>query len=107
MRVGAVFGPIHEVSRHAIHTSEILAATIETLTEIRRCQTSIHEKMRDELGESYRAQAKDYTQFQLSLLKSLKLRADSNQERLKNEINLVSEDGPLSPWKDIEIVDAF
>lgn len=89
MRTGAIFGPIHEVSRHAIHTAEILEATIDTVKELQQRQTELHERLRDDLDETYREQAKDYAHFQISLLKSLKLRSDSNQERLKNEIDLV------------------
>ncbi|KAK4041445.1 hypothetical protein C8A01DRAFT_45405 [Parachaetomium inaequale] len=88
MRTGAIFGPIHEMSRHAIHTSEILEAAIDTIKEMQHSRTAIHKRLIDDLGETYREQAKDYAQFQLSLLKCLKLRSDSNQERLKNEINL-------------------
>jgi HSP90 family molecular chaperone len=89
MRTGAIFGPIHEISRHAIHTSEILEAAIDTIKEMQDSRTAIQKRLLDDLGETYREQAKDYAQFQLSLLKCLKLRSDSNQERLKNEINLV------------------
>ncbi|KAK4156191.1 hypothetical protein C8A00DRAFT_31001 [Chaetomidium leptoderma] len=88
MRTGAIFGPIHEMSRHAIHTSEILDAAIDTLKEMQHRQTTVHESLHADLDETYREQAKDYAQFQISLVKSLKLRSDSNQERLKNEINL-------------------
>lgn len=89
MRAGAIFGPIHEVSRHAIHTAEILEATIDNVKEMQHRQTAIHDTLCSHLDETYREQAKDYAQFQISLLKGLKLRSDSNQERLKNEINLV------------------
>ena len=89
MRIGAIFGPIHEMSRHAIHTSEILEAAIDTIQEMHHSRIAIQKRLLDDLGETYREQAKDYAQFQISLLKCLKLRSDSNQERLKNEINLV------------------
>ncbi|EAQ93092.1 hypothetical protein CHGG_01327 [Chaetomium globosum CBS 148.51] len=89
MRTGAIFGPIHEMSRHAIHTSEILEASIDTLKEMQHCRIAIHHRLHPDLGETYREQAKDYAQFQISLVKALKLRSDSNQERLKNEVNLV------------------
>lgn len=77
------------MSRHAIHTSEILEATIDTLKEMQHSRIAIHQRLHPDLGETYREQAKDYAQFQISLVKALKLRSDSNQERLKNEINLV------------------
>ena len=89
MRTGAIFGPIHEMSRHAIHTSEVLEASIDTLKEMQHCRIAIHHRLHPDLGETYREQAKDYAQFQISLVKALKLRSDSNQERLKNEVNLV------------------
>ncbi|KAK4193249.1 hypothetical protein QBC35DRAFT_100273 [Podospora australis] len=88
MRTGAIFSTIHDISRHAIHASEILEAAVDTLKELQRCRTAIHERLADDLEETYKAQARDYTQFQISLLKNLKLRSDSNRERLKNEINL-------------------
>jgi hypothetical protein len=89
MRTGAIFGPIHEVSRHALHTSEVLEAAIDTIRELQLRQEAIQQRLHVDLGETYTEQAKDYTQFQISALKSLKLRADSNLERLKNEIDLV------------------
>lgn len=89
MRAGAIFNPIHEMSRHAIHKSEVLESAIETLKELQRCRVEVHEKLRDILEETYREQAKEYGQFQISLLSNLKLRSGSNQERLKDEIDLV------------------
>ncbi|KAK3987792.1 hypothetical protein QBC44DRAFT_116468 [Cladorrhinum sp. PSN332] len=88
MRAGAIFEAIHEISRHAIHSSEVIEAGVDTLKEMQRCQIAVHDKMSDTLGETYIQQAREYTQFQITLLKNLKLRADSNRERLKNEINL-------------------
>jgi hypothetical protein len=80
---------MHEISRHAIHTSEILTATIRTMTELRRYQTDIHESLPAGFEKNYKEQAKAYTDFQIQLVKSLKLRSESNQERLRNEVNLV------------------
>ncbi len=90
MRTGAIFSAIHEVHRHAIHTSDSLQATVETLSEMQRRRVEIHNRLPHDLGETYREQAKDYAQFQISMFKSLKLRSDSIRERLKNEITLVS-----------------
>ena len=80
---------MHDISRHAIHTSEILSVTIDTMTELQRCQTDIHESLPNDLKNSYKSQAKAYTNFQIQLMKSLKLRSESNQKRLENEVNLV------------------
>jgi len=80
---------MHEMSRHTIHVSEILSVTIETMEEMQRHQMAIRGSLPADLGKTYQEQAKEYMSFQLQLLKSLKLRSDSNQERLKNEVNLV------------------
>ncbi|KAK4177754.1 hypothetical protein QBC36DRAFT_326389 [Triangularia setosa] len=106
MRTGAIFSEVHEMSRHAIHSSEILEATIDTLKDLQRCRTMVHDSFPSRppstvsepsavenatatahLTQTYKHQAYQYAQFQISLLKALKLRADSNRERLKNEIN--------------------
>jgi hypothetical protein len=91
MRLGAIFGPIHEMSRHAIHTTEVLEASIDTLSEMQQRRTAVYERMSNDLDETYRDQATDYGQFQVSMFKSMKLRSQSNQERLKDEIGLVSQ----------------
>lgn len=84
-----VFKPMHDVSRHAIHTAEILSATIETITELQRYQTDIRKILHIDLDQNYKEQANAYTDFQIQLLKSLKLRSESNHKRLEDEVNLV------------------
>lgn len=83
-----MFIPTHEFSRHAIHVSEVLQATSGTIMEMDRCRAEIYENLPD-LGDTYKCQAKEYARFQISLLKSLKLRSDANQARLASEINFV------------------
>ncbi|KAF7553715.1 hypothetical protein G7Z17_g3464 [Cylindrodendrum hubeiense] len=85
---GQLFEPMHDISRHAIHTAEILSVTIETFQEMLRYQTAVYEKLPGALGETYLEQAKEYMKFQIQLAKSLKLRSDSTQKRLENEVNL-------------------
>lgn len=70
---------------------------VETLTEMQRCRTEIHKRVPD-LGILYKEQAMEYAQFQLSLVKNLKRRSDSNRARLVDEINLVRymSSGPVS-----------
>jgi hypothetical protein len=97
MRLGAIFSPIHEMSRHAIHTTEVLEASIDTLSEMQQRRTAVYERMSNDPDETYWDQATDYAQFQLSLFKNLKLRSQSNQERLKDEIGLVCR-CPLRGW---------
>ncbi|RKK81966.1 hypothetical protein BFJ68_g17581 [Fusarium oxysporum] len=86
---GRLFKPMHDVSRHSIHTSEVLSATIETLQEMLRCQTKLCDKLPGAHDNTYQEQAKEYMKFQIQLAKSLKLRSDSNQRRLENEVDLV------------------
>ncbi|EXK80974.1 hypothetical protein FOQG_14584 [Fusarium oxysporum f. sp. raphani 54005] len=85
---GRLFKPMHDISRHGIHTSEILSATIETLQEMLRYQTEVYDKEPWTHEKTYQVQAKEYLRFQIQLTKSLKLRSDSNQKRLENEVNL-------------------
>jgi hypothetical protein len=80
---------MHEIIRHALHTTETLAATIETMMQLQRYQIDILETLSNPLGKSYKEQATAYTDFQIQLIKSLKLRSESNQKRLENEIHLV------------------
>lgn len=102
-----LFEQIHDHARHANHSSEVLEAGMQTVQELGRYQREIHETIaahghgpgqqrtggsglqRRGLTLTYRAQAREYMQFQLSLVRSLKLRSDSSLQRLKNEVGLV------------------
>lgn len=86
---GEVFAPIHEFSRHSIHVAEVLEAAVEVMTEIQRCRSEVYENLPSNLGDTYKQQAREYAQFQISIVKNLKLRSDSNRARLADEINLV------------------
>ncbi|KAK1773146.1 hypothetical protein QBC45DRAFT_398279 [Copromyces sp. CBS 386.78] len=90
-----LFEQIHDHARHAYHSSEVLEAGIQTVEQLGRYQREIHESIAAQgqrsrlgLGLTYRAQAREYTQFQISLVRSLKLRSDSSLQRLKNEVGL-------------------
>jgi hypothetical protein len=80
---------MHEISRHATHVTEVLSVTIETMKEIQRQQKVIYESLSSDLAKPYQEQAQEYMSFQLQMLKSLKLRSESNHDRLKSEITLV------------------
>ncbi|KAH0536329.1 hypothetical protein FGG08_006783 [Glutinoglossum americanum] len=82
------FEEMYEISRHTIHVSEVLSATIEAMEGIQRQQKAIYRSL-PELVKTYQEQAQEYMSFQLLLLKNLKLRCSSNRERLKDEIALV------------------
>ncbi|KAJ4417112.1 hypothetical protein N0V85_001994 [Neurospora sp. IMI 360204] len=92
-----LFEQIHDHARHAHHSSEVLEAAIQTVEQLGRYQREIHENIahgqrtgssRLGLTLTYRVQAREYTQFQISLVRSLKLRSDSSLQRLKNEVGL-------------------
>ncbi|RYP36265.1 hypothetical protein DL767_003418 [Monosporascus sp. MG133] len=83
---GQRFDEMHEMARHGIHVSEVLEASIQTLEAMQSYQAAIHNETM--LSECYRRQANEYAKFQLQCLRSLKLRSQSNDKRLENEINL-------------------
>src|SRR6266480_5132281 len=83
------FAYMHNLSRHAIHVSEVLSVIIETIESIQKEQKEMYESLETDLGKTYCRKAREYTRFQLQMVKSLKMRSDSNYQRLKNEITLV------------------
>ncbi|RYP02538.1 hypothetical protein DL764_005782 [Monosporascus ibericus] len=83
---GQRFDEMHEMARHGIHVSEVLEAAIQTLEAMQSYQVAIHDETL--LSQCYRRQANEYGKFQLQSLRSLKLRSQSNDKRLENEINL-------------------
>ncbi|RYO74280.1 hypothetical protein DL766_007592 [Monosporascus sp. MC13-8B] len=83
-----VFRPTHDHMRHAIHVSEILESAVSTAMEMQRCRAEIYKDLpRDLLGKTYEQQANEYAAFQVSVVRNLKLRSESNQARLGQEIN--------------------
>lgn len=82
------FSNMHEISRHAIHVSEVLSVTIETLQKMEEQQKAIHKDLSPLLKKTDRKQAQQYMSFQVQMVKSLSLRSNSNLERLKGEVAL-------------------
>lgn len=85
---GEMFEPTHDFSRHAIHVAEVLETGVETFTAAEKCRRELQDDV-PELDEGYKNRAGEYARFQISLLKSWKLRAQSNRERLAVEITFV------------------
>jgi hypothetical protein len=56
---------------------------------LQRYQTDIRKILHIDLDQNYKEQANAYTDFQIQLLKSLKLRSESNHKRLGDEVDLV------------------
>ncbi len=84
-----MFEPSHEHMRHAIHMTEVLEAAVQTATDMQSCRAEMYKSLANRLGQAYEQQVKEYAAFQISALKNLKLRSDSNQTRLSHEINFV------------------
>lgn len=82
------FSNMHEISRHAIHVSEVLSVTIETLQKMEEQQKAVHKDLSPPLEKTDREQAQQYMSFQIQMVKSLSLRSNSNLERLKGEVAL-------------------
>jgi len=78
---------MHEIARHTIHSSEIVAMAIETLNSIIQEHEIFVVDNSIEVG-TYRQTEKDLRHLS-TLFKSLHLRSKALEERLRNEINLV------------------
>jgi hypothetical protein len=78
---------MHEMARHAIHSSETLAMATETLTSIIKEQDNFIADV-SRMAMKYRQTGKDL-RYISTLFKSLHLRSKALEERLRNEINLV------------------
>jgi hypothetical protein len=83
---------MHDIARHTIHSSEIIAMAIETIASM----IQEHEVFFDENQYLPKPtvllskQTRRILRFQNSIFKSLYLRSKALEERLQNEINLVT-----------------
>jgi len=82
---------MHEIARHAIHSSETLEMAMETLSRmIQEHQTWFNENVAENASKAVSLKpVRKSLQFQSTLLKCLHLRSKAVEERLRNEINLV------------------
>jgi hypothetical protein len=78
---------MHEMARHAIHSSEMLAIAIETLSSIIQEHEIFVADNAIEI-RFYRQTDKDL-RYLSTLFKSLYFRSKALEERLRSEINLV------------------
>jgi hypothetical protein len=79
---------MHEISRHAIHSSETIAMAIQIMRNL----IEEHKIFFDEnklLSMTLSQQSRRVFRMQTSMLQSLQLRSKALEERLRNEINLV------------------
>jgi len=82
---------MHEIARHAIHSSETLEMAMETLSRmIQEHQAWFNENVAENASKTVSLKpVRKSLQFQSTLLKCLHLRSKAVEERLRNEINLV------------------
>jgi hypothetical protein len=76
---------LHEAARHAIHSSETLSVTVDTLKALQQHALHLSNKTAARASEQIRA----HLESQTRMLQNLLLRSQSNKERLHNEIALV------------------
>jgi hypothetical protein len=77
------------MNRHARHLVEVEAVAIETMERLMARQEMNFKILPNTVTKTYQSQAKEYLEFQLHIMKSLKWRAQASTERLDGEINLV------------------
>jgi hypothetical protein len=79
------FVQLHEAARHAIHSTETLSVTVDTVSAIQQHALNLSNKAKTRASEQIRA----HLESQTRMLQNLLLRSQSNKERLHNEIALV------------------
>ncbi|KAF1813278.1 hypothetical protein P152DRAFT_434213 [Eremomyces bilateralis CBS 781.70] len=82
------FSVLHELARHAIHSSETLSVTTLSLQTLRTHQRHYRRNSTVVKGTTQIPTVVAEMDFQLQMLENLKLRSDANEARLKNEITL-------------------
>jgi hypothetical protein len=82
---------MHEIARHAIHSSETLEMAMETLSRmIQEHQAWFDDNAAENASKTVSLKPiRKSLQYQNTILKCLHLRAKAIEERLRNEINLV------------------
>jgi hypothetical protein len=83
---------MHDIARHAIHTSEMLAIAIETTTSMIK-EHEIFFEENSSLPEEAVVLSKETRRtlrFHKTIFMCLHFRSKALEERLKNEINLVN-----------------
>jgi hypothetical protein len=87
----ANFFALHEISRHAIHSTETLTVASQSMEALGNRQHEVFESLMSssKLNGAYCSEAEQHTQFHAQLLRNFRLRSQANQERLQNEIVLV------------------
>ena len=83
---------LHDFARHTIHSTETLGVTLNTVDSIIRQHAELtgkHGQGEPGIPKAF-LQTRQYMQFQHRMLASLRARSIANEQRVRNEINLVS-----------------
>lgn len=84
------FSLLHDFARHAIHSSETLDVATETVTSMVRQQGWFSDAGQPYVNMDVTAlcHTRQYLDYQLQMIRSLRARSKANEERLRNEIAL-------------------
>ncbi|KAF4906074.1 hypothetical protein CGCFRS4_v000537 [Colletotrichum fructicola] len=85
-RSAVPFEELNTIRRHAQDLEEVAAVSVETLERLATRQEVNFQELK--LEENFRAQAIDYLQFQVQMMKNLRRRAQANCQRMDAEMNL-------------------
>jgi hypothetical protein len=80
---------MNDLSRHGVHVTEVLEATIGTFLKVQEQQRRVYDCLTAEINKTYQEQAQEYVSFQLLMIQNLLLRSKSSYERLKTETTVV------------------
>lgn len=82
---------LHETERHAIHSNETLGVALTTVNTMLQQHARLLARRNQDDGNGFTvlSQTHQYMQFQYHMLESTRARSISNEQRLRNEINLV------------------
>ena len=88
LAIEADFSELHEISRHATHSTETLSVTTKSIGAMREQHKSFLERSGYPNNLSW-ITTQCNMDFQEQLIQNLRLRSRANQERLQSEIALV------------------
>lgn len=82
---------LHEIERHAIHSNETLDVALNTVATMLQQHARLLSRRNQDDGGALVVLSRihQYMQFQYHMLESTRARSVSNEQRSRNEINLV------------------
>lgn len=84
------FAQLHDLARHAIHSTEVLEVAVSTLTHLTELKQPTSSKISIECHPSTESSPSErLIRFYLTLLQNFHHRSQAVESRIHNEINLV------------------